>query len=74
LDRVRFEAFDEGRAAQILHLGPFSTEGPTVARIDRYIESVGGRMAGKHHEIYLSDLTKTAPERLRTVVRHPFVR
>jgi hypothetical protein len=73
LERVHFERFEEGRSAQILHVGPFATEGPTVARIDAFIAERGGQMAGKHHEIYLTDMTKTVPERLRTVVRHPFV-
>jgi hypothetical protein len=72
LQGVRFEAFHEGRAAQVMHVGPFAEEGPTIERVDRFIEERGGRMRGRHHEIYLSDFRKTAPERLKTVVRHPF--
>ena len=69
---IRLEAFREGRAAQVVHVGPFSEEGPTVERVDRFIEKRGGRMRGRHHEIYLGDFRRTAPERLKTVVRHPF--
>ena len=70
--RVRFEAFREGRAAQVMHVGPFAEEAPTIERVDRFIEERGGRMRGRHHEIYLSDFRKTAPQRLKTVIRHPF--
>jgi hypothetical protein len=69
---VRFEAFREGRAAQVLHVGPFSEEGPSIERVHRYIEERGGRMRGRHHEIYLSDFRRTAPERLRTIIRQPY--
>lgn len=68
---VRFEAFCEGRAAQIMHIGPFSEEGPTIERVGRFIEERGGQMRGRHHEIYLSDFRRTAPDRLKTVIRHP---
>lgn len=73
LERLRFELFTEGRSAQILHIGPFSEEGPTVEKVHRYIEKHGGKLAGKHHEIYLSDIRKAAPARWKTIVRQPFV-
>ena len=69
LANLRFEAFAEGKAAQILHVGPFSTEGPTVAGVHAFIASVGKR-SGKHHEIYLSDPRRCAPAKMRTVLRH----
>jgi len=72
LPGVRFECFREGRAAQVMHVGPFADEGPTIERIDRFIGQRGGEMRGKHHEIYLSDFRRTAPERLKTIIRHPF--
>ncbi|MGQ0604189.1 MAG: GyrI-like domain-containing protein [Anaerolineales bacterium] len=72
LNRVRFERFAEGRAAQIMHLGPYSAEGPTVARLHDYIHQNGHTLRGKHHEIYLGDPRKTAPEKWRTVIRQPF--
>ena len=62
LSRVRFELFDEGRAVQIMHLGPYSAEGPTVARLHDFIAEHGYRLRGKHHEIYLRDPRKSAPE------------
>jgi hypothetical protein len=72
LPRMRSEAFREGLSAQIMHLGPFSEEGPTIERIHSSIEELGGEPRGKHHEIYLSDFRRTKPERLRTVIRQPF--
>ncbi len=72
LRRVRFESFREGRAAQIMHVGPFSEEGPTVERVDRFIEERGFGMRVKHHEIYLTDPRRTAPEKNKTIIRHPF--
>ena len=70
LANLRFEAFAEGKAAQILHVGPFSTEGPTVAGVHAFIASVGKR-SGKHHEIYLSDIRKADPAKWKTVIRQP---
>jgi hypothetical protein len=69
--RVRLERYTEGLAAQILHVGPYSAEGPTVRRLHEFIAEQGHRLAGKHHEIYLSDPRRGAPDRLRTIVRQP---
>jgi hypothetical protein len=74
LPRMRFETFHEGPSAQILHVGPFAEEGSTIDKIHRYIEERGHQRSGKHHEIYLSDFNRTAPERLKTVVRQPIAR
>ena len=71
LPLVRFEAFTEGKAAQTLHIGPFSAEGPTIERVHALIEESGSQRVGKHHEIYLSDLRRTAPEKWKTIVRQP---
>jgi hypothetical protein len=71
LDRVRLERYDEGLAAQIMHLGPYAAEGPTIARLHAFIEQQGRALRGKHHEIYLGDPRKTSPEKLRTVIRQP---
>jgi hypothetical protein len=73
LPLMRFEAYAEGQAAQIMHIGPFSEEGPTVAKVHDFIAANDGELSGKHHEIYLSDIRKTAPEKWKTVVRQPFV-
>jgi hypothetical protein len=68
---VRLERFGDGEAAQVLHVGPFATEGPTVAGLHAFIEAEGRALAGTHHEIYLSDARRVDPERWRTVVRQP---
>ena len=69
--KVRFEPFAEGRSAQILHIGPFSEEGPTVEKIHHFITENGFTLTGKHHEIYLSDIRKGAPEKWKTIIRQP---
>ncbi len=71
LPLVRFETFKEGKAAQIMHIGPFSEEGPTIEKVHSFIETNGGRRIGKHHEIYLSDIRRAAPEKWKTIVRQP---
>lgn len=71
LEKMRFAAYDEGLCAQILHIGPFHAEGPTVAKVHAYIEENGYALRGKHHEIYLSDIRRAAPDKWRTVIRQP---
>ncbi len=71
LDQVRFEPFTEGLCAQIMHIGPFSAEGPTIERLHRFIADSGRQRFGKHHEIYLSDIRKADPAKWRTVIRQP---
>jgi hypothetical protein len=68
--RLRIERFAEGRCAQLLHVGPFSAEGPTIERLHAYIDA-HGRRRGKHHEIYLTDIRRAAPARWKTVIRQP---
>ncbi|MBI5291283.1 MAG: GyrI-like domain-containing protein [Chloroflexi bacterium] len=72
LPKVRFEVFHEGPCAQIMHIGPYATEGPTIKRLHVFIEEGGHTLRGKHHEIYLSDPRRAAPEKLKTVIRQPF--
>jgi hypothetical protein len=74
LGRVRRERYAEGRCAQVLHVGPYSAEGPTVAALHGFIAEHGYVLAGKHHEIYLGDPRRSAPEKLRTIVRQPVAR
>ena len=72
LDDLRVETLDEGRCVQTLHVGPYDDEGPVLARMHEHaIAEQGLRMAGRHHEIYLTDPRRTAPERLRTILRQP---
>ena len=68
--RLRFETLTEGTCAQILHLGPFTAEGPTIARLHAFIAERGA-LTGKHHEIYLSDIRKANPAKWKTVIRQP---
>jgi hypothetical protein len=68
---ARLETFNEGRCAQLLHVGPYSTEGANIERLSAYIESEGLRKRGKHHEIYLGDPRRTDPAKLKTVLRQP---
>ncbi len=68
---IRFERLEEGLAAQLLHIGPYSEEAPTIERLHAWVAEQGYELHGRHHEIYLSDPQRTAPERLKTVIRHP---
>ncbi len=70
-EKLRFEAFAEGLAVQIMYFGQYSDEGPTIERMHHYAFGQGYELAGKHHEIYLGDPRRTAPEKLKTVLRHP---
>ena len=71
LTRLRLERFHEGLSTQILYFGPYSDEGPTISRLHQSIEQRGYVRFGKHHEIYLGDPRRVAPEKLRTVIRQP---
>ncbi len=70
LDKLRMQALAEGRCAQILHIGPFSEEGPTIAKVHQFI-AARGALKDKHHEIYLSDIRRCAPEKWKTIIRQP---
>lgn len=72
INKVRFESFKEGKSAQIMHIGPFSEEGPNVQRIRNKIIEIGGKLPGKHHEIYLSDFRRVDPAKMKTVLRQPY--
>jgi len=73
LDEVRFEAYREGASAQTMHIGPFEEEGPAIEKLHRFIRESGHDLAGRHHEIYLSDIRRTAPGKWKTIVRQPYV-
>ena len=68
---LRLGTLTEGRAAQVLHVGPYAEERPTIEKLHAFIAEQGLESRQKHHEIYLSDPNRTAPERLRTVIRQP---
>lgn len=71
LARVRWENFTEGLSAQILHVGPYATEHSTIEKIHAFMKDQGYNFNGRHHEIYLSDPRRTAPEKLKTIIRQP---
>jgi hypothetical protein len=72
LGTARLEVFHEGLSAQILHVGPYSAEAPTIERLHEYIKESGGNPRGRHHEIYMGDPRRAAPSKLRTILRQPF--
>jgi hypothetical protein len=71
LPLVRFEKINEGRCVQILHIGPYAAEKPTIELLHGYMKEHGLAFNGKHHEIYLGDPRRTAPENLKTIIRQP---
>jgi hypothetical protein len=75
ISRMRFETLDEGLSVQIMHIGPYADEWPTLKRMHfEYIPQHGLVENGKHHEIYISDPKRSAPSTLKTVLRHPVKR
>lgn len=73
VDALRLERFAEGPCAQTLHVGPFAEEGPTIQRVHGFIEARAS-LAGKHHEIYLSDIRRADASRWKTIIRQPMTR
>jgi hypothetical protein len=73
LHNMRLEAMEEGLCAQILHIGTYSAEGPDIAKLHDFIKETGYQLHGKHREIYLSDKRRTAPEKLKTIIRQPVI-
>jgi DNA-binding PadR family transcriptional regulator len=72
LSKLRLESYHEGLSVQIMHIGSFADEGPTLHKLHHeFIPQGGYQTNGKHHEIYLSDPRRTAPEKLKTVLRQP---
>lgn len=71
LPKLRLEVFDEGLSAQMMHVGPYSEEGPNIEKLHRLILESGHNIVGRHHEIYLGDPRRTKPEKLKTVIRQP---
>ncbi len=69
--KLRLERFHEGPSAQVMHVGPYAAEGPTIERLHAFIAERGLALRGKHHEIYLGDPRRSAPEKLKTVIRQP---
>lgn len=75
IDLLRLEPLTEGLCVQTLHIGPYDDEGPVLAELhDRFLPDEGLELTGRHHEIYLSDPRRAAPEKLRTILRQPVER
>jgi hypothetical protein len=71
LSKLRLEGFTEGLCVQTMHIGPYSEEMATIAKMQAFTEENGYRRRGRHHEIYLGDPRRSAPEKLKTVLRQP---
>ena len=75
LSKVRFEHITEGLCVQVMHIGPYDDEPATIVAMEQYADDNGYSIdiegTRRHHEIYLSDPRKIAPEKLKTVIRHP---
>lgn len=71
---VRFESYAEGLCVQLMHIGPYADEGPNIQRMHAYALQNGYHLAGLHHEIYLSDPRRSAPEKMRTIIRQPIAK
>lgn len=69
--KVRLESYHEGSSVQIMHVGSYADEGPNIERMHAYAKEQGYTLHGKHHEIYFGDPRRSAPEKLRTILRHP---
>ena len=79
LNKVRLSHFEEGLCVQTMHIGPYATEPATIDRMKDFMTGNGlmdsvGPSGGKHHEIYLSDPRKSAPDKMKTVLRHPVIK
>ena len=72
-DQIRLATLEEGRAVQALYVGPYDDMGPAVDQLRAFADSHGYRQVGRHHDIYLSDPNRTAPEKLKTILRRPVV-
>lgn len=68
---LRLEVLDEGDSVQVMHHGPYADEGPTIAALHTFIADADLVLRGKHHEVYLSDPRRAAPEKMRTIIRQP---
>lgn len=79
LNKVKLAYFEEGLCVQTMHIGPYATEPATIDRMKAFMAENGlkdsvGPIGGKHHEIYISDPRKAAPDKMKTVLRHPVIK
>jgi hypothetical protein len=71
LPRLRFGKLKEGKCVQMMHVGPYAGEMPTIKRMEEFASENGYIFSGRHHEIYFSDPHRTAPEKMKTILRQP---
>ena len=71
LSQIRLEPYTEGLSVQIMYVGPYAEEGPTIQKLHANARERGCQLRGKHHEIYLGDPRRSKPEKLKTVIRQP---
>ena len=74
LPHLRLQQFNEGLCVQVRYIGPYADEGPCIQNLHQFATGNGYALHGKHHEIYLSDQRKTAPEKLKTIIRQPIIK
>ena len=73
-ERVRFATYGDGLSAQVMHVGPYAAEAPTIELLHEFIATEQLALSGKHHEIYLGDPRKADPSKLKTIIRQPVAR
>ena len=74
LKDIRLESMEEGLCAQILYIGPYDKETSTIIKLHEFIKENGYNLHGKHREIYMNDMRRTAPEKLKTIIRQPMMK
>lgn len=74
MHKARLQTYHEGLSAQVMYFGPYAEEGPTIASLHKFAHDQGYFLQGKHHEIYLSDPRRVAPEKNKTILRQPLVK
>jgi len=71
LEKAYLKIYKEGKSAQIMHIGPYSNEGPNIKKLHNFFQQQGYTFNGKHHEIYISDPRRCKPEKMKTIIRQP---
>lgn len=74
IDKARLEKYEDGLSAQILHMGPYAEEQPTIEKLHVFIKEQGYRMHKKHREIYFNSPERVIPEKLKTIIRQPIIK
>jgi len=70
IDQIQFEEINEGKSAQILHIGSYNDEKLTIEKLHQFIADQNLEITGNHHEIYITDPRRTPEEKLKTIIRY----